>query len=278
MILYEVLTGYVPYDSKLNEDWNFKICVEEAVCKGGRPPYSFEAIRKRFQQEIPRKIYDILFSSWHNEPLKRPTFQVILVTLRNLISPKALETKEVIVRTRANVTSDFFQKNMNDIVANAMNSSSIGWKLIHFRATSQFVRETEKVSFPATSSCYLCSIADWKGTFMVKQIPFQTSKVEEQHLLENDFMSQTKLWEDLNMKGSHPNLVKTLGYYHDFSHVLLVMEYIEGGTLNSILWRRSATKEEFSFSEIVQLITQIIKGLEYLHQHLICYKVLNVNL
>jgi hypothetical protein len=67
----------------------------------------------------------------------------------------------------------------------------------------------------------------------------------------------------------HPNIVKLLDHFENSEFIFIVMEYIEGGTLNQYL-----KKKNFNFSErqIAILINQIGNGLKYLHKYGIIHR------
>lgn len=278
MVMYEILTGNIPFDRKFNDSWNFKVYVEDQVCEGIRPPYDIEEIHKRFKKLISRKIFNMMVSCWNQDSLRRPTFQVILSTLKILIQDYIPEIKET-TQASSNMHFDInlSSNNLKNETPKSNNVIPTGWNLVHFRSTSQFIKEHAlETNQENKTNTFLCSVADWKGTYMIKEIPLE-SQLDQQRVMEEDFLAQVKLWNLLNSKGCHPNLVKLLGYYHDLSLVVLVMEYMEGGNLSSIIWRKSLSKEFFSNNEIINLGTQLLKGLQYLHQNSIAHKDLNVN-
>ena len=67
----------------------------------------------------------------------------------------------------------------------------------------------------------------------------------------------------------HPNIIKLLDHFENSEYIFIVMEYIEGGTLNQFL-----KKKNFNFSErqIALIITQIANGLKYLHNYGIIHR------
>lgn len=64
MILYELLTREPPFHSKYNPDWNSPNLIEGDCTKGIRPPYYVDIIEKRFNCQIPSKVFHILKGCW----------------------------------------------------------------------------------------------------------------------------------------------------------------------------------------------------------------------
>jgi serine/threonine protein kinase len=66
----------------------------------------------------------------------------------------------------------------------------------------------------------------------------------------------------------HPNIVRYLGSKTHGQCLLLFMEYVSGGTINSLIERYGG----FSEALIRQFTYQVLKGLEYLHYHNIVHR------
>ena len=67
----------------------------------------------------------------------------------------------------------------------------------------------------------------------------------------------------------HPNIVRLLDHFENTEYIFIVMEYIEGGTLNEYL-----KKKHYNFSEnqAGNLMFQIANGLKYLHKYGIVHR------
>ncbi|KAJ5071427.1 serine/threonine-protein kinase brsk2-like protein [Anaeramoeba ignava] len=66
----------------------------------------------------------------------------------------------------------------------------------------------------------------------------------------------------------HPHILKLYNVYETSNHLYLVMEYLEGGELFDYLVKRGTLPEE----EALFFFQQIIFGLAYCHNHLICHR------
>lgn len=92
-----------------------------------------------------------------------------------------------------------------------------------------------------------------------------------------DIMNEVKLLEQLR----HPNVVACEGWFRDLSRdtLFMVLEYCEGGDLNSLIERRKKTRSYYTEEEIWFIFGQICRGLRHLHEHGIIHrdlKALNV--
>lgn len=66
----------------------------------------------------------------------------------------------------------------------------------------------------------------------------------------------------------HENIVRYLGCHRTLKNLFIMLEYVSGGTLSS------CAKQFRGYNEFVirLYLTQILKGLEYLHQHKIVHR------
>ncbi|OIS98338.1 PREDICTED: probable serine/threonine-protein kinase Cx32, chloroplastic isoform X2 [Nicotiana attenuata] len=75
-------------------------------------------------------------------------------------------------------------------------------------------------------------------------------------------------WQsEVNFLGrlSHPNLVKLLGYCHEDKELLLVYEFMQKGSLENHLFRRSAAIEPLSWDLRLKIVIGAARGLAFLH-------------
>ena len=67
---------------------------------------------------------------------------------------------------------------------------------------------------------------------------------------------------------SHPNVVGTIDVFDSPTHLHLVLEYMQGGELFDII----AEAGSFSEQQAAQVTRDVIKGIQYLHQHDIVHR------
>lgn len=80
----------------------------------------------------------------------------------------------------------------------------------------------------------------------------------------DQFIQEIKLQQYV----SHPNVVKIYGYFSDFSYFYLLLEYMEEGSLYSLLKKEKIFKEPFTS----QTLYQICKALKYMHSRDIIHR------
>ncbi|KAJ8326843.1 hypothetical protein BDV3_001477 [Batrachochytrium dendrobatidis] len=66
----------------------------------------------------------------------------------------------------------------------------------------------------------------------------------------------------------HPNVLQLLDVYETSKELFLVLEHVEGGELFDYLVKKGRLND----AEAVSFFQQIIMGVEYCHQHLICHR------
>jgi calcium-dependent protein kinase len=84
-------------------------------------------------------------------------------------------------------------------------------------------------------------------------------KVIDKTICENKYR-EIKQEIDILSQLSHNNIVQFLGYKETTSHLFIKMEYIGGGTLNSLLKGKNLTEEEASI-----IIKHLLQAISYLH-------------
>eukprot|EP01138_Halocafeteria_seosinensis_P008141 gb/GECG01008321.1/.p1 GENE.gb/GECG01008321.1/~~gb/GECG01008321.1/.p1 ORF type:complete len:685 (+),score=86.14 gb/GECG01008321.1/:1-2055(+) len=100
----------------------------------------------------------------------------------------------------------------------------------------------------------------------VKQIMINTkqSKTEEQHAVVETLRNEISMMSSLD----HPSIVRYLGTEEDADCVWILMEYVSGGSLASIVKKFGALNENL----IRTYVRQILSGLIYLHDHMIVHR------
>lgn len=66
-------------------------------------------------------------------------------------------------------------------------------------------------------------------------------------------------------KVDHPNLVKFHETYHDDKHLHLVMEFVEGVELSSLLEERFQENKKFSEFESAYIIRKLLSAISHMH-------------
>ncbi|KAJ4967390.1 hypothetical protein NE237_019239 [Protea cynaroides] len=86
--------------------------------------------------------------------------------------------------------------------------------------------------------------------------------------LNEESMQGLEEWQsEVNFLGrlSHPNLVKLLGYCMEDKELLLVYEFMQKGSLENHLFRRSSAVQPLSWSIRLKIVIGAARGLAFLH-------------
>lgn len=102
----------------------------------------------------------------------------------------------------------------------------------------------------------------------LKNGTFVAIKEIELSLVPKKNLPEIKNEVELLKKLDHPNVLKIFGQYITDTHLFIVLEYIENGSLCSILTKFGIFPEEL----VVIYIRQVLQGLVYLHQHSIIHR------
>jgi serine/threonine protein kinase len=80
-------------------------------------------------------------------------------------------------------------------------------------------------------------------------------------------------WEArvLGQLGSHPNIAKAHDYWEDGKTAVMVTRYLAGGTLADLIAQSQESGGGLPVERIIQLSTEIARGLEHIHGRLILY-------
>eukprot|EP00727_Mastigamoeba_balamuthi_P013578 m51a1_g8843 putative pas domain-containing protein tyrosine kinase (1217) ;mRNA; r:450006-454500 len=98
-------------------------------------------------------------------------------------------------------------------------------------------------------------MADWHGTAVaVRVIDKKATPKEDQRLIKEEVL--------LLHKHHHPNLLMLMGYCETRTELLVVTEYMEGGTLADYLRREKRYVDVYS---LVAMAFDVLKGIAYLH-------------
>eukprot|EP00727_Mastigamoeba_balamuthi_P013611 m51a1_g8873 putative serine threonine protein kinase (1704) ;mRNA; r:610235-618112 len=98
-------------------------------------------------------------------------------------------------------------------------------------------------------------MADWHGTTVaVRVIDKEATPKEDQRLIKEEVL--------LLHKHHHPNLLMLMGYCETRSDILVVTEYMEGGTLADYLAKEKRYSGVYT---LVAMAFDVVKGIAYLH-------------
>lgn len=148
-ILFELLTGNIPYEHNLDPRWKYFQNISEDVIKGIKPSYSIKEMEKIFERPIPQEVIEILEICWNHNPWDRPSFSLIIPSLASLIDMQHLSPKKEYVVNLSNfeeVNEDRIQKYVN-----------IG------------------------KGIYTCDIEGWEGLFVIKEIEKEIKNMDPEY-------------------------------------------------------------------------------------------------
>eukprot|EP00727_Mastigamoeba_balamuthi_P013553 m51a1_g8820 putative pas domain-containing protein tyrosine kinase (1220) ;mRNA; f:331062-335613 len=98
-------------------------------------------------------------------------------------------------------------------------------------------------------------LADWHGTpVAVRLIDKKATPKEDQRLIKEEVL--------LLHKHHHPNLLMLMGYCETKTELLVVTEYMEGGTVSDFLARGKPFVQVFT---LISMAFDVLKGIAYLH-------------
>lgn len=106
--------------------------------------------------------------------------------------------------------------------------------------------------------------AVWKGTCRGEVVAIKNCKVGDPHDADMLVMEIGYL-----QKLRHPRLVSFLGCCKQPGKVILLIEYMPGGSLYALLFKQ---KKEFEFGTKIKMAWQMVEGLAYLHDQSIVHR------
>jgi serine/threonine protein kinase len=80
----------------------------------------------------------------------------------------------------------------------------------------------------------------------------------------NQFIQEIKIQLFL----SHPQLVKLYGYFSDFEYFYILIEYMEDGSLYSLMKKKKKIEE----SEVAEKLNEICEGIKEMHDKSIVHR------
>ena len=101
-----------------------------------------------------------------------------------------------------------------------------------------------------------------KATGMVVAIK-KIAKEKVKYMLEQ-LITEIKI----QMYLSHPNIVSLYGFFCDHDHLYTVMEYLEGGSLFSLLKQ----KKKFAEQQAAEQLKQVCLGLKHMHDRSVLHR------
>eukprot|EP00727_Mastigamoeba_balamuthi_P013403 m51a1_g8686 putative pas domain-containing protein tyrosine kinase (1222) ;mRNA; r:11101-15418 len=98
-------------------------------------------------------------------------------------------------------------------------------------------------------------LADWHGTAVaVRVIEKRATPKEDQRVIKEEVL--------LLSRHHHPNVLLLLGFCETPSEIMVVTEYLEGGTLADYIRREKSTSSVFT---LISMAFDVLKGIAYLH-------------
>ncbi len=110
------------------------------------------------------------------------------------------------------------------------------------------------ISHNAKSTIYKVEFVQTGELYAIKQL--------QQKMLNDLQKKELLLKVDKLRECNHSGIRKYIDFFEDNEYLYIVMEYIEGNNLQSIL---DGKKEPFSINEVVSIGIQVAKSLQYLH-------------
>ena len=95
----------------------------------------------------------------------------------------------------------------------------------------------------------------------IKQIKLQGLSAEEKIEATNTFNREVSVLSML----THPQVPRLYDHFSDQGHWYLVLEYLEGQTLDAFLATREAASQRLQVEEILDITLQLCTVLDYLH-------------
>lgn len=101
-------------------------------------------------------------------------------------------------------------------------------------------------------------------------------KMVDKSVLKRTRVSSTRVQQEvaIHSRLKHPSVVELYNYFEDRQYVYLVVEYCQGGELQSYLQARGEPLDE---AEASHLLRQIVDGMIYLHSHCILHRDLSLS-
>lgn len=101
----------------------------------------------------------------------------------------------------------------------------------------------------------------FKGTHTVLNMPVAIKMLTHEMSMDSDFIELFRNEAKTIAKMNHPNIVKVYDIEEAYKTVFIIMEYLEGATLDNVL----ENVEKLSLERILDITIQVCNGLEYAH-------------
>jgi len=98
-------------------------------------------------------------------------------------------------------------------------------------------------------------------TVAIKQIFLENVNSEKLSIFENEISVLQKL--------KHPNIVQYKDYFSTKKYMNIVLEYVEGGSLQSLIKQKNITVTEDLLNKYIK---QVLEGLDYIHSQGIVHR------
>ncbi len=101
----------------------------------------------------------------------------------------------------------------------------------------------------------------FKGAHSVLNMPVAIKMLTHEMSMDSDFIELFRNEAKTIARMNHPNIVKVYDIEEAYKTVFIIMEYLEGATLDNVL----DNVEKLSLERILDIIVQVCNGLEYAH-------------
>lgn len=97
---------------------------------------------------------------------------------------------------------------------------------------------------------------------------FALKQIKKDSIVKNKMQDQLLMEIKMQFYLNHPNILKLYGVFSDEENIYLILEYMEEGTLYSMLRKRKTMKQ----ADASHKLRDILDGIEYLHSQNIAHR------
>jgi len=97
---------------------------------------------------------------------------------------------------------------------------------------------------------------------------FALKQIKKDSIVKNKMQDQLLMEIKMQFYLNHPNILKLYGVFSDEENIYLILEYMEEGTLYSMLRKRKTMKQ----ADASHKLRDVLDGIEYLHSQNIAHR------